>query len=159
MIVTNLGYNVGTIYNMPFTEQYYPPTKEQMDKFEDKLKDLPFKYVTAITADKYQNKIRGILEKNGFKSIIKFNSSHDCKDETLTLWLKKQNKSKKHDIGIDFPTSNCSVDYGKVGTKRFTFLASNLKNIKKLNKNFERIGKTPIFFAVNDKHKVVGIFD
>lgn len=45
--VYHLGHNVGAIMGMPFDGVYFKD-------FSDLIKQIPFKYVTAITADSGQ---------------------------------------------------------------------------------------------------------
>ncbi len=138
MYISYLGREVATIYNMPMSgyNGTYLPSKEVLN-------------LTVITANRYQECLWPLLKKHGFKSQITFRSNHGG-DETLTLWTKIQKKYKKaaSDSKNNFPNSNCSVDYGKVGTKNFCLLAANPKNDNV--ENLIQIKGTPIYYTVQN---------
>lgn len=118
---------------------------------------MPFKYLTAITANSFQELPRQVLTKNGFKQVITFKSSHGG-DQTLTLWYKtRKEKIPTSKTEIYLPTYNCTIDYGDIGSNKiFIIAADNLKDKQKYKPNFIRIPKTPIWYSVKDIHIVEG---
>lgn len=146
----HLGHNVGNIYGLP-TGGYYKEKETDLAAFDGSLKKLPYKYLTAITANKNQTKAAAILKKNKFKSIVTFYSSHESKDETLTLWFKEQ-KGKKPlpENKIYNPDYNCTVSYNDEDSGKYLDLSAS-KNNKGTHK---RIDKSPVYYRVI-KNKVV----
>ena len=151
MQTCHLGHNVGNIYSLP-TGGYYKEKQEALTAFDQSLnlKKLPYKYLTAITANKYQAKAAAILVKNKFKHIVTFYSSHESPDETLTLWFKEQ-KGKKviPDVKIYAPEYNCTVSYNDEDSGKYLDLSASNKD----KATHLRIGKTPVYYRVR-KNKV-----
>ncbi len=156
----NMGHDVGLVHNMPFND-YYAIKKEQLVRLSKLIDDSKYKYLAAITANKYQEKAREVLAKKGFKQVVTFYSSHNHKDETLTLWTKT-NLKKTNNIPYDrdednFPY-NCSVNFNESLYDRLALVAAKKSN-NDYGKNFQRVGRTPIFYKVRKTKVVKGIFD
>lgn len=163
-----LGNNVGGITGMPvkYTGNLanYSSKEEEFTNLEQFLKSAEvgkFQYLFAITANKFQNKSAGALKNNGFRPVTEFYSSHDVKDETLTIWTKTnglKDKEFKDLLGLAVGPNygNCSVGYDRNSYERCIVTskgpADTLNSLKNLG--FKRVKNTNIFFKINDKHLV-----
>lgn len=154
--LSHLGKNVWVLDSMPFGGYGYRVSPDSLVALEKKIKQVKFKYLIAVTANKFQEKAAEVLKKNKFKPQVTFKSSHNISDETLTLWLKV-NKSAKasSDKPINKPGGNCSVTYDRYDSYRCGIAVK--KDGETLPTCFSQMGKTPIWWYVN-KHHIVENF-
>lgn len=162
----HIGQNVLLFTDFPYSDLYYKSLniKEKLERLDEKIKLSKFKYLIAITANKFQKDTREILKKNRFKEIVTFYSSHEEDDETLTMYLKKQNKYEKVNKKVSYPDplQNCSVsfvrgfskteDENNYGTYRIFEVIAKKKNESKIgleNNGFKRVKNTPIYFRLD----------
>lgn len=68
----HLGGNVGVIHGMPYGYGGGYVTKASLEDFSIYLKEVKYKYLLATTANKYQSKAAGVLQKEGFKELVNF---------------------------------------------------------------------------------------
>ena len=162
-MIYHIGSSVAAMQGLPSFAGGYGASAKEIQDFLDKIKAAPYRYLVAVTANQYQAKTGQILEKNGFKSIINFMSSHNTPGETMTLWYKyNKNKKLTDDAPIKQPNSNCTVTWKEhVPGKRFNLITFKGKKYKPgWLGDYKRLDKTPIYYKVDgDKNVIKGIFD
>lgn len=142
-----IGHSTCVIDNLPFRDSGYS-SNSSMKELEKSIDAAKFKYVIAVTANKHQKHTWNTLKDYGFKSIVTFNSSHDNNDETLTIWLKINNRIRKtaDNTKLRAPGWNCSVIYNSTERYRCNIFLSDKHNDRLIN--FRRIPKTPIYYKI-----------
>lgn len=167
-----LGNLTGGIINMPMNVTVNDPYMAYNCKNQEDIDELfnlfgkylnseeiaQYKYVFAITANKYQIMSRDVLIKNGFREVKEFYSSHansKKNNETLSLFVKTNlNYRKDFDFshtGIISSGLNCTISTSRELFLRFVIIAQRpeetnegLKQLK-----YSRVKNTPIWFRVD----------
>ncbi len=148
----HLGSNVCAVIYLPTI--YSRHTKESrriFREFSKQLKESKYRYFIAITANRYQEPIRPVLARHGFKPYIDFYSQHGT-HENLTLWLKIRQRGYDNAnelIGITNGRWNCSVNLDGTTSKKCNIAIKSDPN-QKLEENFKQFGKTPIHVWIKD---------
>jgi len=150
-----LGSNVCLISGFPFESYGYVPKQEDLDLLETLFvkvnQNNKFKHLLAITANKFQPKAREILKNDGFSEVITFLSSHNMKNETLTIWHKvKEGKFKASNLAIETTDYNCSVSFNNEADDRRCSIVVKDPN----NNDFVKIENAPIWIKI-DKEFIV----
>lgn len=151
----HLGHNVGLIYGLPYGDgTAYPVKKQVIDEFAGYLSSKSkYRYLVAITADKYQHSGFPILSRNGFKKVVTFKSAHDCHDETITIWNKTNKGARKTSKEkIPYLPWNCSVVFHSGAGGRCNLWVEG--PVKNAGVDCKRIGSTPIWFRVRPNYVV-----
>jgi hypothetical protein len=141
----HFGQNVCVIQYMPQRYSFYSSTNTKYEEFETEIKNLKYKYLLAVTANFYQKDSRETLQKQGFKEIITFLSTHGGQ-ETLTLWVKIQESENKEPEPITTPSSNCTVHYSRQ-SGRFR-LTLNKTGVSLKLRGWKNVDNTPIWYSV-----------
>lgn len=161
-----IGNQTAAITNLPYKydeDDCYGPTKRDFTAYLKADPIKKFKYVLAITANKYQKDARTVLKNNNFREIVEFYSSHNEEFETLSLWVKNQKDYKPKNLrgyNIHREGINCTVSFNRADIDyRFVVTSENPKNkaeLKELEKNeFVKVRGFPIYYRV-EKGEIVG---
>lgn len=164
MYTCYMGKNLGVIHSFPFdTYMQYNGYKSQTtykkaiaSSLHRLVKNARYKYLVAITANKWQKHAAEWFKAHRFIPIVEFYSSHKRADETLTVWLRVRRDIKstpKEQLGR-LPTGNCSVSFYTELPPYYSCLRfvvpSTPKVLKQLKeRKYKRLGKSPAWFLTD----------
>ena len=148
------GSNVCGITSMPWDQSgnyYFSSSANESSNFSKQLENVKYKYLFAITTI-FQKDCAKILEKNRFKAIIIFHSSHFGGKEYLTFWVKANPKQKATDKNkaIVIPYGNCSVDFHRDKSINFNVLIKEPKETAAslVKKGYKKVENMPIWYRL-----------
>lgn len=154
--IYNVGGNVGAVWGLPWEEGRYAQSEASFKDFSNQLNGLKYKHLLAITANLFQGRAGTVLSQNGFKPYVTFNSSHDTRGETLTIWVKtRPGKIVPPKTKINLPGWNCSVTFNRnINYRCKLTVKKNKADI--LPNGFVQIPKTPIYYKIAEG-QIVGL--
>lgn len=143
MKVYHLGKSVHFIDGLPWSTSYHDYNNEEA------LTSLAqtnhqYKYLVAVTANKRQQKARKILQENGFKEVITFQSFHGG-GQTLTLWIKINEFAPETLIKGEYPRIyNCSLNFSRVQRKQCNLTVKKPK--LSMLSGWKNVEGTPLYY-------------
>lgn len=152
--ILHLGSKVGLVHSFNYTGggNYYRDKLPDNDMLEIKTafekSNKEFRYVLAITADKFQAHTFPILKNLKFSKFLTFKSSHDSPDEFLTIWVKfNKNVSELSKLPKSDGPWSCSVRINNHNEKKRCHITTENPN----NESYLQVKKYPIWVSVDKK--------
>ena len=170
--ISYIGSSTAGIWRIPWEGYEDSPLYPSKADFAKSLSEgviKNYKYLFAVSANKYQKGAREILSEQGFREVVEFYSNHIGSiphvkynefQETLSLWVKTQEDYNK-DFNINslkepFNPGNCSVaitrDYPYKCMITLLNQGDSVKDDAFLKSNgFKRVKNMPIYFKIDPK--------